>query len=100
MPRSLQEQVQGQEDLRAVAVGREAARSVEAVSHAFGARRVLHDVSLKVGQGRFCALLGLNGAGKTTLFSLITRLYNTRSGRIAVLGFDVRRQPAEALRRL
>jgi ABC-2 type transport system ATP-binding protein len=96
----LQEQVKGHEDLRAAAAGGEAALSVEAVSHAFGARRVLHDVSLKVGQGRFCALLGLNGAGKTTLFSLITRLYNNRSGRIAVLGFDVRRQPAEALRRL
>jgi len=78
----------------------EAALSVEAVSHAFGARRVLHDVGLRVEQGRFCALLGLNGAGKTTLFSLITRLYNNRSGRIAVLGYDVRQQPAEALRRL
>jgi ABC-2 type transport system ATP-binding protein len=96
----LQEQVKGHEDLRPAAAGGEAALSVEAVSHAFGARRVLHDVSLTVGQGRFCALLGLNGAGKTTLFSLITRLYNNRSGRIAVLGFDVRRQPAEALRRL
>jgi ABC-2 type transport system ATP-binding protein len=70
------------------------------VSHSFGARLALDDVSLSVGQGRFCALLGLNGAGKTTLFSLITRLYNNRSGRIAVLGYDVRRQPAEALRRL
>jgi ABC-2 type transport system ATP-binding protein len=96
----LQEQVKAHEDLRAASAGGEAALSVEAVSHAFGPRRVLHDVSLKVGQGRFCALLGLNGAGKTTLFSLITRLYNNNTGRIAVLGFDVRRQPAEALRRL
>ena len=78
----------------------EAALSVEHVSHAFGARQVLHDVSLRVEQGRFCALLGLNGAGKTTLFSLITRLYNNRSGRVAVLGHDVRGQSAEALRRL
>ena len=78
----------------------EAALSVSHVSHSFGPRRALDDVSLNVGQGRFCALLGLNGAGKTTLFSLITRLYNNRSGRIAVLGHDIRRQPAEALRRL
>jgi ABC-2 type transport system ATP-binding protein len=76
------------------------ALSIEHVSHAFGARQALHDVSMRVGQGRFCALLGLNGAGKTTLFSLITRLYNSRSGRIAVLGYDVHRQSAEALRRL
>jgi ABC-2 type transport system ATP-binding protein len=78
----------------------EAALSVEHVSHAFGSRRALDDVSLRVEQGRFCALLGLNGAGKSTLFSLITRLYNNRSGRIAVLGYDVRSQSAEALRRL
>jgi ABC-2 type transport system ATP-binding protein len=78
----------------------EPALSVENVTHQFGSRRALDNVSLSVGQGRFCALLGLNGAGKTTLFSLITRLYNNVSGRIAVLGHDVRRQPTEALRRL
>ncbi|MDO5612567.1 MAG: ATP-binding cassette domain-containing protein [Paracoccus sp. (in: a-proteobacteria)] len=50
--------------------------------------------------GRFAALLGVNGAGKTTLFSLITRLYDNTSGRIQVAGFDLRRQPAQALARL
>ena len=94
------EHVETAEQAGLAALGGEAALSVEGVSHAFGARRVLHDVSLRVGQGRFCALLGLNGAGKTTLFSLITRLYNNRSGRIAVLGYDMRSQSAEALRRL
>ena len=97
----MQEQVRVTDEVEQPAVLKgEAALSVEHVSHAFGSRRVLHDVSLRVGQGRFCALLGLNGAGKSTLFSLITRLYNNRSGRIAVLGYDVRRQSAEALRRL
>ena len=87
----------GDEQLRVVP---DAALSVEHVTHNFGHRRALDDVSLSVGQGRFCALLGLNGAGKTTLFSLITRLYNSNSGRISVLGYDVRRQPSDALRRL
>ncbi len=97
----MQEQVRVTDEVEQPAILKgEAALSVEHVSHSFGSRHVLHDVSLSVGQGRFCALLGLNGAGKTTLFSLITRLYNNRSGRIAVLGYDVRRQPMEALRRL
>ena len=48
----------------------------------------------------FTALLGLNGAGKTTLFSLVTRLYGNTSGSIRVLGQDMRREPAAALRRL
>ena len=77
-----------------------AALDVCGVTHVFGARKALDDVSLDVPAGSFTALLGPNGAGKTTLFSLITRLYDNRSGAIHVLGFDVRRQPAAALSRL
>jgi ABC-2 type transport system ATP-binding protein len=73
---------------------------VAGVSHRYGAVEALRDVSLEVGVGRFTALLGENGAGKTTLFNLITRLFDTRSGAIAVCGFDLRAQPTQALRRL
>jgi ABC-2 type transport system ATP-binding protein len=73
---------------------------VEAVSHAYGERRALVDVSLSVPRGGFVALLGLNGAGKTTLFSLVTRLFDTRHGRISVQGFDVSRHPSAALAEL
>jgi ABC-2 type transport system ATP-binding protein len=76
------------------------ALAVDGVSHSYGPRKALDDVSLVVPQGRFAVLLGLNGAGKTTLFSLITRLYDTRAGSIAVLGYRVSREPGEALRRL
>lgn len=77
-----------------------AALVIEGVSHRFGAVEALRDVSFAVPKGAFCALLGVNGAGKTTLFSLITRLYDSTSGRIAVAGFDARRQPSQALARL
>jgi ABC-2 type transport system ATP-binding protein len=73
---------------------------VEGVSHAYGTRKALTDVTLRAAPGRFTALLGLNGAGKTTLFSLITRLFDVKHGRIAVEGHDVARAPGEALRRL
>lgn len=76
------------------------ALAVEGVSHAYGQRRVLDKVSLTVPQGRFTAVLGLNGAGKTTLLSLITRLFDTQSGSISVLGHRIDREPGEALRRL
>jgi len=76
------------------------ALSIQHVSHSFGRVPALKDVSLTVPRGGFTALLGVNGAGKTTLFSLITRLYDNRSGRIEVAGHDLRRQPGAALARL
>jgi ABC-2 type transport system ATP-binding protein len=76
------------------------ALSVETVSHAYGARQALQDVSFTIEPGRFTVLLGLNGAGKSTLFSLVTRLYATRTGQIRIFGHDVRQAPGEALRLL
>lgn len=76
------------------------ALAVHGVSHSYGARKALVDVSLAVQQGRFTVLLGLNGAGKTTLFSLITRLYDTQRGSVDVLGHPVAREPGAALRLL
>lgn len=76
------------------------ALAVERVSYAFGSRRVLDDVSFSIEVGRFCVLLGVNGAGKTTLFSLLTRLYTSRQGRIRILGRDIVKDPSSALARL
>jgi ABC-2 type transport system ATP-binding protein len=76
------------------------ALAVHSVSHSYGQRKALQDVSLTVPLSRFTALLGLNGAGKTTLFSLITRLYDTQQGSIEVLGHPVSREPGKALRLL
>ncbi|HME28711.1 MAG TPA: ABC transporter ATP-binding protein [Pseudolabrys sp.] len=72
--------------------------SVEAVSHAYGARQALDSVTFAVEPATFAVLLGLNGAGKSTLFALITRLYATQSGRIRIFDHDVRRASGEALR--
>jgi ABC-2 type transport system ATP-binding protein len=81
-------------------LGRVPALEVEHVGHRYGARIALNDVSLTVHQSSFTVLLGLNGAGKSTLFSLITRLFAIRSGRIRILGHDVVDEPAAALSKL
>jgi ABC-2 type transport system ATP-binding protein len=73
------------------------ALDVAGLSHAFGKRRVLDNVSLSIAPGDFSVLLGLNGAGKTTLFALVTRLYHATGGRIAVFGHDMRAEPLTAL---
>src|SRR6201996_7824856 len=76
------------------------ALEVDHVSHRYGARVALNDVSLAVRRSSFTVLLGLNGAGKSTLFSLITRLYAIRSGQIRIFGHDVGREPGTALSQL
>jgi ABC-2 type transport system ATP-binding protein len=81
-------------------VARDLALSVESVSHSYGPRKALDNVSVSVAPGRFVALLGLNGAGKSTLFSLVTRLFAIQTGSIQLFGHDVIRQPGEALRLL
>ncbi len=76
------------------------ALAVEHVSHAYGARKALVDVSFEVAPATFAVLIGLNGAGKSTLFSIITHLYACRGGSVSVFGFDVARQSGAALARI
>src|SRR4051812_38123547 len=80
-------------------VGR-AALTIEGVCHCYGPRRALDDVSFTVAPASFTALLGLNGAGKSTLFSLVTRLFGVQTGTIGIFGYDIGRDPGEALRRM
>jgi ABC-2 type transport system ATP-binding protein len=76
------------------------ALSIDGVSHSYGQRRALDNVSFAVAPASFAALLGLNGAGKSTLFSLVTRLFGIQSGDIRIFGNDIRVAPGEALRLL
>ncbi|MGG7568663.1 ABC transporter ATP-binding protein [Rhodovulum sp. DZ06] len=70
---------------------------VEDLRWRYGPKTALDGVSLRVEAGRFCALLGPNGAGKSTLFGLLTRLFVSREGRIAVAGHDLSQAPRAAL---
>lgn len=81
-------------------VGTDPALDVASVSHLYGKKKALDDVSFRIAPATFSVLLGLNGAGKTTLFSLISHLYDTRQGAIRIFGHDIRRSPREALRRV
>jgi ABC-2 type transport system ATP-binding protein len=76
------------------------ALSIGGVSHSYGTRRALADVSFAVAPASFTALLGLNGAGKSTLFALVTRLFGIQAGRISIFGHDISLAPSEALRLL
>lgn len=71
--------------------------SVTDLSYAYGPKVALDGVEFSVDPGKFCALLGPNGAGKSTLFNLLTRLLSTPHGQIKVAGFDLAKDPRQAL---
>jgi ABC-2 type transport system ATP-binding protein len=73
------------------------ALSCEHVSHRYGRRLALDDITFAVPAGAFAVLLGRNGAGKTTLISLITRLYHAQEGAIRICDLDIRGDPLPAL---
>ncbi len=60
---------------------------------------VLKEVILHARPGQTIALIGPTGAGKTTIVNLLTRFYETDSGRIFVDGRDLREIPKVELRR-
>jgi osmoprotectant transport system ATP-binding protein len=73
--------------------------AIDRVSKAYGDRLVVDELSLTIPAGAFCVLLGPSGCGKSTTLRMINRLVAFDSGMIRVAGEDVRRVPAEALRR-
>jgi branched-chain amino acid transport system ATP-binding protein len=56
--------------------------AITGVSAAYGAVRVLEDVSISVGAGQTVALLGTNGNGKSTLMKCIMGLLRPTSGSV------------------
>ncbi|MEU8197890.1 ABC-F family ATP-binding cassette domain-containing protein [Microbispora amethystogenes] len=56
--------------------------NLESVSHAFGLKPLLADVSLGIEQGDRIGVVGRNGGGKTTLISIISGTLRPDSGRV------------------
>jgi len=73
---------------------------LENVSRHFDDVLAVDDVSFSVQRGIICAVLGGNGAGKTTLLSMLLGLLLPSSGRVSVLGCDMRRHRYQVLHRL
>lgn len=59
---------------------------------------VLHDIDLHIHSGETVGIIGSTGSGKTSLVSLVSRLYDVKSGAVRVGGRDVREYDMTALR--
>ena len=70
------------------------------ISVRFGGIRAVDSVSFDVRHGEVFSIIGPNGAGKTTIFNLISRIYNTTSGRLLFAGKDITRTPPWHIARL
>ncbi|WP_245526478.1 ABC transporter ATP-binding protein [Desulfurococcus mucosus] len=73
---------------------------VSGIFKSFGGRRVLSDVSFKVGDGEVVGYVGLNGAGKTTTIRIITGVLNPDKGEVLVDGYSVLREKRKASERI
>jgi ABC-2 type transport system ATP-binding protein len=62
---------------------------IEKLSHSYGQRAALVDLTLNVGAGEIFGVLGPNGSGKTTLFRILSTLIPPQSGRVRILGMDL-----------
>lgn len=71
---------------------------VENLSHQYGSRPALSNVSFEVKAGEIFGLLGPNGGGKSTLFRILSTMMAPTSGRAVLAGHDVTSEPA-AVRR-
>ena len=70
------------------------------VTKAFGATLALRDIDLKLGAGRFHALLGENGAGKSTLIKILAGIHRPTSGEILFEGRRIEAPKPRLLRAL
>jgi ABC-2 type transport system ATP-binding protein len=70
------------------------------LSHRYGERAALEEVTFDVRAAEIFGLLGPNGSGKTTLFRILSTLMLPSSGHARVMGFDAAQSPAHVRRHI
>jgi ABC-2 type transport system ATP-binding protein len=71
---------------------------VQNLTHRYGDRTALANVTFEVKKGEIFGLLGPNGGGKSTLFRILSTMMVPTEGKATVAGVDVARDPAQVRR--
>ena len=74
--------------------------AVQNVTHRYGDRIALANVSFDVNPGEVFGLLGPTGGGKSTLFRILSTMMAPTEGRATLAGFDVVRDAAQVRRQV
>ncbi len=56
---------------------------------------ILKDMSFKIKENSFCAIVGDSGCGKSTILNLISKYYVPQDGYITIGGFDISKYPSQ-----
>ena len=70
------------------------------IQFAYGEKKILDGINLKIEKGKTVALVGASGAGKSTLADLIPRFHDVTAGQILIDGIDIKECKLDDLRRL
>src|SRR5450432_151084 len=82
--------------IRAGTVAEQVPIQLDRLSHSYGDRLALDNLSFAVQPAEIFGLLGPNGSGKTTLFRILSTLMVPTGGAARIMGFDVARQANQA----
>ncbi len=79
----------------AAATHTQAPIELQALTHDYGTRLALDNLTFDVRPAEIFGLLGPNGSGKTTLFRILSTLMLPSSGHAYIAGFDAAHQPQQ-----
>jgi ABC-2 type transport system ATP-binding protein len=66
----------------------------------YGSVQAVRGISMQVYRGEILGIIGANGAGKTTTLEMMMGLVQPTSGKVTVLGYDVKNQSKELKERI
>jgi ABC-2 type transport system ATP-binding protein len=73
---------------------------VDNLTHSYGSRSALANITFQAGEGEVLGILGPNGSGKSTLFRILSTIMVPTDGCVRIADYDVCQQPAEVRRRI
>lgn len=74
--------------------------SVKGLKKVIGKKTLVENISFEVQQGEVFGFLGPNGAGKTTTIRMLVGLIKPTEGKIAIAGYDIRKEFRNAMRQV